>query len=343
MQYVTRVVDPKEAETAVLRIWRDNRSAHGTLDATYRWYYLDNPEAVGCCLLLEQAADHGSAEPVGSTGVGARCLSIDGQTVRAGLMGDFFVDRSHRSLFPAMQLQRAALTAAQTRFSVLYGFPNDKAINVFRRLGFVELGRTTRYVKVLNFAPYVQRRLATAPRLASLLARAAVALARLPRPLARLRAFGHRASWGEPPPEQLAQLNERVTLGAKVRGQRDQRFLRWRFIDKPDSKARIFAVHAKRSGQLAGYAVVEREADVAHIRDVLAPDATQLRIVLSALELEMARERCSALSCSLLPTPAVARVFEALGFVRRTPERVVVASGQGPSTGWLLTEADEDQ
>ena len=76
------------------------------------------------------------SEPIGCCGLGTRQVWIDGHPVQAGLFADFAVDAAHRTLMPALTLQKALCSDAQRRFPVTYGFPNKVAVGIFQRIGF---------------------------------------------------------------------------------------------------------------------------------------------------------------------------------------------------------------
>ena len=96
-------------------------------------------------------------ELVGATGVGVRrfqAFAVGG----GALLGDFFVHKAHRSLFPALSLQRTAADAARANAAFVYGFPNQKALPVFRRS--VRRARHGKaFVRVLDYTPYLERHL----------------------------------------------------------------------------------------------------------------------------------------------------------------------------------------
>ena len=81
----------------------------------------------------------------------------------AGLFADFTVDKAHRTVLPALMLQRALAEYAQKHFDVAYAYPNDAAVGIFSRIGYEVLGRAGRYVRVLRSADYLRRAIPMAP------------------------------------------------------------------------------------------------------------------------------------------------------------------------------------
>jgi hypothetical protein len=76
-----------------------------------------------------------------------------------GVLVGLAVQSAHRSLFPAVQLQRALIAHAAASFNVLYGFPIHRVAPVFARVGYRRIGELTRHATVIRSAYYLGRRL----------------------------------------------------------------------------------------------------------------------------------------------------------------------------------------
>jgi hypothetical protein len=62
--------------------------------------------------------------PVGVATLAPRRMRLDGATVRGGGLFDFVVATAHRSLFPALFLQREIRRQGLPRNDLLFGLPN---------------------------------------------------------------------------------------------------------------------------------------------------------------------------------------------------------------------------
>jgi hypothetical protein len=345
--YRTRQARAETVEAAVLELWRQSRHDQSEIEDTFRWYYRSDTRRDNRCFVVE-CHDEPACRLVGATGLGMRQFRVGQDRVRAGLLGDFFVDRAHRSLFPALSLQRAALEVARSTSAFVYGFPNPKALPVFRRLGFAELGTVTRWVRVLDYGPYLERRLRT-PRVARGAAHFLNGLSRLTLPGWPF-GFGGKYSWLARFDTRFDELNRASRLNLRVRGERDASFLNWRFVSKPGPPARIFTCSRHEDGGVRGYAVVELQADVAHVRDVFGENWAALAHLLRRLESELRDRGVRSINCNALHPSALSALLVRLGYVAREPSRQVIlsatasdaASLDGP-TAWHLTDADEDQ
>src|SRR5882672_5513397 len=178
--------DIHDSGAVLQRLWADNLAVRGSLDTKLRWFYCDGPHGPGRALVLRA---HDAA--VGCAGVSVRTLVHRGAPLRAALFADLAIDRQHRSGVPALALLRSIRDEVARDFDLGYGFPNRKAIAVYRRAGFVELGRMDRYVRVLHSGHYLA---AAAPGLRVAAAVADRALAAIER-LHALRARRFELDW----------------------------------------------------------------------------------------------------------------------------------------------------
>ena len=90
--------------------------------------------------------DSGSREPVGLASLFRRAIWRGGKVEMCGQVGDFAIDPSHRSLGPAVMLQRATLGPVDAGQLVLcYDCPpNARGMSTFRRLKMEASWRVSR-------------------------------------------------------------------------------------------------------------------------------------------------------------------------------------------------------
>ena len=351
MKYDASGVPAAEAAGDIVRLW-DER-ATGANDAMFRWGYLSSPVGTGHCFLL-RATQNGVSNVVGCVGLGMRRVDAGGQTLSAAVLGDFFVRKSHRTFFPALSMQRAVLAWAKKNVDLVYGFPNESAQPVIKRLGFKGMAHLQRHVLVLRHTRYI------AARVGSRLAARALAL-----PIDGFRRLLHPGtSRGAPPGltfRRFDWVDERFDRMFRARpfreltvGHRDAKLLQWRFLDHPNKPCALYGL-TERSGELRAYAVVEAVKDVAHVRDLLGVDVESMSQALRLVAGVVRREKCAAISFTCAAPPALARGLERLGFRVRDggegPRTLYGHAGDALSNApapsalehWYSTEADEDQ
>jgi hypothetical protein len=192
-------------------------------------------------------------------------IKVDNQLLRAGYQSWFNVDQEHRVAGPAIALQRAVLKTVGSEFAFFYARPSDTAEAVFRRVGYVPIGRSARYVKVLQLEPYFRRQ-AALNRWARFAARPAEWLwqavsadtwsCRSAPALCDLEQFDHR----------FDELWERASSHYRAALERRSTFLSWRYHQSPDQEFRILGQFEPDSLKLSGYVVYY--LDGAHVRVV---------------------------------------------------------------------------
>jgi hypothetical protein len=337
--YSVAETDLHDSRAVLHRLLADNLHVRGGLDAKLRWFYCDGPHGPGRALVLRA---HGAA--VGCAGIGVRTLVHRGAALRAALFADLAIDRPHRSGLPALTLLRSIRDEVARNFDLGYGFPNHKAIAVYRRAGFVELGRIDRYVRVLHSDSYLP---AAAPWLripaAAVTDRALAAVARFH----ELGAWRFALDWPARFDPRFDRLWQAVRTADRIACERSAAFLDWRFAH---DRHRIAAVVHRDTGALAAYGVLRpAEGGLIELVDLLAAGERELDAAIALIVAAAHRLGYAAIGFRFLGDPRVFRVLRRHGFLRRgEPRSIVVAPGRRaalaalPAAAWYLTDLDED-
>ncbi len=349
MSYRTVLADVTEAREPLIRLWSENLHVSGNLDDKLRWFYLDGPWGRGEAFLLRAADD----AVVGCAGLSLREMLHGDATVRAALLADFVIDKRHRSALPALTLQRAVKRHTDAAYDLSYGFPNQGAVAVLLRIGYRELGKMARYVRVLRYAPYLTRRYGR-----PLLSRAA-AIVVDPASVAitAARSIASRAharlEWLPDFDDRFDRLWEVARPRDLIACRRSSQFLRWRFARKPDERNAIAALVERRGDALAGYAVVRgAPGDAAELVDLFAKDLATTDVLLGQLIPALYLRGHTSVSFRYLGDPRLVDVLARHWFSLRDAKRVIIVN-RGPSCPladtvaydarhWYLTDLDED-
>lgn len=332
--YAVRESRPTEDKAAVVDLWRGNLGDPTRLLWKYGWFYEQSPLGPPLTLLLEwRAPGDELARPVGVATAGRRRFSRGGETLEAGVLVDLAVLPEHRTLGPALVLQKALRTEGLARAALLYGFPNAKAAPVFQRAGYRKIGMMRRYVKVLRPSVYLRRRLPAL--LAAPLGLLANALTRVGLELAALRGPALRWTGVDTP----VAYDNAAPLLPLLRGERTAAFVAWRFA----SGALPGRVQRVAFGEDAGW-IVEEEAEVLIIRDcsptLLEPAFTAAWQALFRDAVRRGATRAE-FEC-LAPAPLRQRLAE-LGWSPRSERPAFAAGDAVDDADWFLTSADEDE
>jgi len=334
----------------IVDLWKANLGDPGRFDFKFSWFYERSPYGAPDVFLLE----HGTqvegidTQVVGVAAVGPRTFEAGEETLTAGVLVDMAVAKSHRTLFPALRLQKALRMSTIDKVDLLYGFPNPKAAPVFQRSGYSQIGIMARYVRVVRAAEYLTARL---PRwLAVATGSIWDALTRLWQRLKSAKAGPLRLRWldiGAASAGAAVDDNPAVPL---MRGARSDGFLRWRF-DVGSGRAYAFVELLGGSrDESCGYWVVEELDGVLHVRDCpphLLLDACAGR-AWALLANEARRRGMRSISFECMAPPGLGRALHGIGMTVRSERPVYGTAREGSRAehcvaNLYLTAADEDE
>lgn len=330
----------------ILALWQRCGIGHGPAEnaARYDWFYLQNPQGRGRVYLLRAA---GSDELVGAVGVGARRFSVHGgRQARSGILVDFVVHPAHRSLFPALLLQRSACEQEFQECGFLYGLPLARAVPVVARLAGAARFDSATHVRVLQSVVFLRSRM---PRLPAWAARIAGACAD-----AMLNAAGYTLALlssgvqcravAADAPDLATCLQEAMAQGICI-GDRSPATLAWR-AQAPGRELAMAAFH-DGSGAMIGYAMYALERGSMSVVDFLVPDDNRrARGCWLALSRRASRLGASMVRVEFGGCERVKQQLRSAGYVRWStrPGFVIQRSGaQGVLPGdWWFTRFDQD-
>lgn len=343
--YVPTAGDARRDRDAVLAVWRGSSLGREERLATkYDWFYLGCPFGQPALRLLRHEA---SGAIVGTAAAGPRRMLREGKELRAGVIVDMAVTTEHRSLGPAVTVLKSLMAAGEARFDLLYGFPNQKAVSVFKRVGYDKLGEIVRYARVLRYEEHLARLMSPAAALPlGLLLDGATAIGQELR-ARRASARELAVSWSDSAVPEMDELWARSAHGDETIAVRDAAMLRWRFDEAPVPKTRYLLVKDSRTGSLSAWFACQVDGRVMHVRDFWSVDATEGvgQRFIDAL-LRAARRAGHAVVSVEQAGPAVRRAaWLDAGFMERGRRPVYGKWKKGGGGGGELhlTSADEDE
>ncbi|MEP7311025.1 MAG: hypothetical protein ABI859_00455 [Pseudomonadota bacterium] len=346
--YSTRIAVLPQDRDGILALWAGNLGDPARMAWKFEWFYERSPTGAPIALLL--TCSDGTSEPPELAGVaaaGRRSFLAGNTPVDASVLVDMTVHPQHRTLFPALLLQKQMLATGLKASPLLYGFPNAKAAPVFQRAGYRRLGTIKRYTRVLRSSRYLYKYLP------EIVADAVGPIADLAsHMLLALRAPGNgslRLRWSEVFDIELTG-NERAGDTSLIRGRRDAEFLRWRFTENGPARYHFISVQLTADGAHQGYWIGESKEGVLMVRDCSPALLVGRRAQQAWRQLfAMARSHgFSSLSFECFGPQDFIRTLAALNMPARG-ERPVFAAVRGDLEGsvstlsWYLTAADEDE
>ena len=345
--YVVRAGSAQRDRDAVIAVWRGNLGREDRLAAKYDWFYLGCPFGQP---LLQVMRHEPTATPVGVAAAGPRRMLAGGVELGAGVLVDMAVTAEHRSLGPALMLQKKMMAAGIERFDLLYGFPNPKAAPVFKRVGYSELAPLVRYARVLRYAGHLERLMpaAAARPLGWLLDGATRAWQEVA--ARRGRAPRWHARWADRVDPRMDELWARSDHGTEPIAARDLAMLRWRFDEAPLPKTRYLLLSDPSGRELQAWFACEADGSTLHVRDFWSVDGAQgvgQSFIAALLQAARTAGHSSVSVEYAGPVHRRAPWLDA-GFIARTRRQVFVkwrdaATGGDSRSDLHLTSADEDE
>lgn len=344
MSYQTCPTCTDDQQT-VLALWQRNLPT-ATQDR-YGWLYQEGP---ACDWLLQD----NDAVAIGSVGLMQRKFFIRSRLVTAGQAVDMNVDQAHRSLGPALQLQRKAIEASQAQgLPFVYGLCDRRSQLVLRRTGYRLLGDVGRWAKPLTSEPFLPSpfRSKWLRRPASMAANLAMRIATAE--MWQSRPKGTRVEVSDRYDERFDHLWIKAAGRFPILGERSADFLNWRFAESPNIRYRVLAL-VDEEDQLRGYLVYHLNNKTAHVADFLYEEPGDLAALLPELFLIARRWGMESVVVESLIPESIAGLLKRFGFWRRpsnwpflvyapkTTASEWEEKGLFDLTNWYLTRADVD-
>ncbi len=342
--YTVRDADLLREGTEIIRLCRA-----GTLISTsekYHWKYECPPPPPSCKLVIERA----SGKAVGTAALFPRKLLIDGTPFIAAVAGDFAVEAEHRTLFPALALQRAALEECNKgTFDVLYGFPNDAARLLQLRAGYRSAGHVVAGIRALRTRRLLERE-------GNL--RWWGGIGEVLDLMVRFASKESRRPSGNHNYEVLLQADKRFDRfwstalhHHRVVVDRNSSYFNWRFMQCPYRSYRLFAATGKKDSEIGGYILWSvSESGKVRISDMMALDEAFEDLLSAFIHMQQDKD-AACITITYFGNQDLVRRLRQFGFFfRQTRAHVLlVLSARVPRPvrlfepdNWYLLEGDSD-
>jgi hypothetical protein len=294
----------------------------------FKWLYCDNPDGPAWSWFALQ----GSPEQViGVTSVFPRSMWIAGKLKMCGQVGDFAVSASHRSLGPAVLLQRATFDPVNKgELAFCYDCPPHQAgMSTFRRLGIQANCKIHRYALPVRVDSQLRKRLGAASVVPAAAGNLLLRLHRLSAPKTNakdLEVSDHQGTFGE----EFSQLDETVKGPNTIRGCRSAALLNWRYRDNPLQQYEILT--ARRKGELIAFAVLRITDEVVTIVDLFGTKLHEAAFSLVAAIVERFQRSHQTVDAFLSERTELVTCFLKMRFQLRSEAAQVVAYAK-PQSG----------
>jgi len=256
--------DPLPYKEQILKFWETYLP--GTPPARFEWMNQGNPAGPA---LWYFTFNRKTDDLAGMISVMPREIFLKGQTLKAGILGDFMVDEKYRVLGPTLDLPKAALSdGSKFGFQFFYTIPNHASAQIIKRIGFRKLAVLGNFVKILRTKSYLEKHLTRglAPFAAHLLDFGLRLVSK--ESYLSARDFCFEESVVE---ESFDRLWERVAKSASAPiGDHCSAYVRWKYLDNPAHPCRILAYSKGCKGELSGYLVFTLRQGAMEILDLIS-------------------------------------------------------------------------
>jgi len=285
----------------------------------YEWLYRENPFGEARVWIACDKSDRA----IGMAALFPRDMYYGDAIVRGCVLGDFCVAPEHRTLGPALQLQRACLRAVQSEeFAVAYDFPSGTMLAIYKHLGIQPLEQSVRMAKVLR-ADRISGQLKVPGVSRALVGTANFVLGMEDRVSAAPSKFEFALQAGPCGPE-YSELAEETGSSLGTCTMRTAEYLNWRYRRHPHVEYEFLT--ARRGNQLLAYCAFTQSADNATVAEFFGKpdDYRVLSGLLRKLAALLRNRGVATLSLPILSTDPRIRQLRRVGFRAREAVPVLV-------------------
>jgi hypothetical protein len=348
MSYTVYQADLKKDKNVILKFCAENRKK--PLEEKFKWMYEGNPDGKAMVWLIKHDE---SGEYAGMTSLFPRKFFINNKCVDGGIAGDFLVNAKHRTLGPAIMLQKGVLSAANSSVDFIYGFPNMHSEPVFKRVGYKCLGPITRLVKVLKTEPQLRKFGLSEWFIALVSPVIDLVLSLFSFETWHCANHDYLCEEVDKIDERFDRLWEERKNKFSVIGEKNSDFLRWKYIDDPDDHNRVFAVFDLEKSCLKGFIIYFQDANSVEILDFLFSDDKNARTELMASFLRHIRQfKAESLVINSFENNDISKIMKKFGFLKGKCGRNVYMYCSDKLTkemnllkssgNWMLMNSDQD-
>jgi len=339
--YSIKPTEFKKVEEKVLQLWEENgyKNRKKLLDWAFGECTFRPPMKSSFFVLLNN-----DDTIVGCCGVVERKIKLFDEYCSSGYPNNFLVDKNHRSLGPALQVQKNVINLKN--YQVIFAIPNDKSDGVLRRVGYKAIGKMERWVLVLKTEKYLKKHFDNAILVKTFSFLADIFLS-IKYELKGNNIKGISTDVKNSFDDRFNSLWEKASKSYSIVGERNIDYLIWRFSHYPFNVYKIFTLQDSNN-ELVAYVVFCKLKDGYYIDDLFAENE-EMYVLLLKKFLKYSREQNrDSISFRFFGDPIVFSAMEKVGFKKRSDSNSVLIFSNIKNENiynkdkWFLTAADMD-
>jgi len=341
--YTILPINPLEYKTEILRLWeRNHPDLAPILPKRFTWIYENNPYGTPKCWLLKHNKTN---KFIGAASLIPRRMYVNGKPMMAGIAADMMIEKKHRTLGPALMLERAVIDCCKKgEFDFIYGFSPPAAYTAQIKAGFKFIGNAIRMVRPLKTASIIEKQKGkTVATLFSPL---------LDTTLQIIDNFTFiTKSFLKPNfsccildhfDERFDNLWHKAPKNGLIIGERTASYLNWRYMKSPYHKHKTFILQDKKE-KILGYIIYSLIDDKALIYDIYAENQYSI-LLLNFIKLMRKTGICSISFTLIENNPLVKHLKSSFFLKREEPLKIIIFNSNITQSfsNWYLVAGDKD-
>lgn len=314
MKYLITKADIKENKLDILGLMNRNLGEHS--EAWFDWKYAGCPCGIPLSCLAKKEE---TGEIVGMVSLFPRTMAINGKFYKTGILADFSIDKQSRGLGPALNLQKTVISLAkENRINFIYSIPNKLSKQILLRVGYKEIGKIERFVKILRLEYKLKEKVKILffARILSTITGFFSGECLRERKYARDTHYKFEITNFFD--ERIDSLWKEVSKNFELMQERTTSFLNWRYNACPTRSYKVFVLR-NLVNEVAGYLVYYTENNLYHVVDVLTMDDNRYWYILfSKFSIYARKERVDAITIRFFGNNMIKKRLKKLSFLKRS-------------------------
>ncbi len=335
-RFIVKQEDPFKYKGDVAEFWR--KDLPDTPEGRLEWMMNDNPAGPATWFF---AFDSKNRELAGMISVMPRDLLVNGQKMRAGIVGDFVVGEKYRVFGPALSLVKSVTNSlARLGLDIIYTIPNRESEKIIERVGFTKLGQFLHLVRPVNLRYYLNKYAN------GLLKHLPETVGRVVLKTISLQTYVLSGNVREESSitrdfETLWESEEDKTPLTSLR---TFEFLNWRYAKNPFGRFRVITCRDKMGNKLLGYLIFIIADSQLSIYDIFCKNNVAFLRLIRKAERIASENRCKGLYVRLLDSNPMCALLKKCGFLDTKDRAPVMVYTEKPVDlkGWDFFSGDRN-
>ena len=287
-------------------VWKE--ALPGLDDRRITWAYQNNPAGHAELYFLE---DKDQNRIFGVCAAIPKSFQVNGVEMIGGMTADFAVLKQYRILGPALALQREILKTSEYDF--LIGIPNSNSYGIQKRIGYSDLSKMTRFVKLFRSKNVLKKYYKDSPKrfvwpFVDIYFRSQV--------MTKKKIIASYLELATSFDEGFSEI--RLDEQIDFIGSRGRQYLDWRFTQNPYQDYSLLKFKKPGDKNLNGYIIYHLKDNIAYVDDFsLQNHVDDLRILFDAFNLYAIQHKFDGVSVIVNSNYMFTNAFKKSGFFEK--------------------------